>query len=348
MALLIHYQAGSTTSSQPANLVSRKAYLESSPFDGVTCTIPISFNFQTPGNVLSYATAFNALSPMQGQFTRLVHNYVRLNCQLYADPFDDWTQAQANWVNIAKAMRDVGGFDGIYYDNEEYSGLFWAYPGSQYKHTSTQNQSQYAEQWRLRGNQIMAAMRAVHPTVRVIHAHTPAWSQSGAPGLVWGSRGGPLNGNGSDLRGYFAAGMLAAAAGSMIDGGEDYAFRTSSDFQASWNWLHNTWPSITPNTVVPASLASTWGSAYDVSFGIYDQTFGSTVTMTPSVMQSCVTNALNRADSLIWTYSEGNDYLTPNSSTTATNFVNAIAAGKAAATPSTPAAPKNLRITAHS
>lgn len=344
MARLIHYQAGAGTSARPNTIAANNAYsyIESSPWDGLVLNLILTYNFQNPGTTTTLSAVATELSAMSGHFTRCTHHYVNIHCNLFADPFDDWTLAQSNWVNLAQAIFNAG-MDGIYYDNEEYSGLFWAYPGTAYTHTGTQTLSQYAEQWRLRGNQIMTAMRAVHPTIKVIHAHTPAWSQASMPNLVVGAGGDPVHSDGSDLRGYFAAGMHAAAPGSAIDGGEAYAFRTSSDFQASWNWLHNTWPSITPGTVIPTALQANWPQTYNVSFGIFDQVYppGFSAVTAPS-LQACVTNALNRADSVVWTYAENNDYLTPGATLPA-GFYSAISSGKAAATSSIPA-PTNLRV----
>jgi len=51
-----------------------------------------------------------------------------------------------------EAARDAG-FEGIFYDNEEYNVHMWQYPGN-CKYASTKTASQYQEQWRLRGQQV--------------------------------------------------------------------------------------------------------------------------------------------------------------------------------------------------
>jgi hypothetical protein len=302
--ILIHNQ-GNSLSNRTSNILANRAYVDSLPFDGITLNIPATWSLLAPGNVASYSDIYtNWLAPLKGQLKNVTHNYVTIVTRLSADPFDDWTQTIANFVTLADACRDAG-LEGIFFDNEQYFEQMWLYPDN-VKYSSTKTLSQYQEQYRLRGQQVMQAMLAQWPNIKVIHAHQAAESESRTPKTVDSQ----FYGVDAWLAGYFFAGMFAAAPGQLIDGGEEYMYRTIADYSASYAWRKISEPNLLPNHLIPSSIESSWIANLSVSFGMYDQPWNGG-TMTPAIWQSEITNALNTADYLAWTYTDVNDYLTP-------------------------------------
>ena len=73
-----------------------------------------------------------------------------------------------------------------------------------------------------------------------------------------------------------------------------------------------TQPNLSPNYVIPLSLRNSWIINDNVSFGIYDRQYYnySGPTMNPTVFTQCIVTGATQADELVWTYSEGRDFLT--------------------------------------
>jgi hypothetical protein len=140
------------------------------------------------------------------------------------------------------------------------------------------------------------------------------------------------NASNNDLRGYFLMGMFAGAPGQVIDGGELYQNRTVANFSYWRNYRKNTMPNLSPNTLIPASLKGTWLTNFNGSFGIWDEDRG----MSPSVIETTITNALRQVDEIAWNYSETKDYLTPGA--VGQNWINAIWKARGAAGIPPPAA----------
>jgi hypothetical protein len=256
----------------------------------------------------------------------VTHNYVKIVVRESADPFDSWTQTVNNWVTLAQAARGTG-LEGVFFDNEEYYEQMWDYPGD-VKYPS-KTLGQYQEQYRLRGQQVMQGIMAQWPTARIVHIHGPYISDSGTPSSVTLKQ---AVGRDNDLRGYFFAGMLSAAPGQVIDGGEVYQYRTPGDFYNSYIWRKTSMPNLSPNTLIPTSHKNIWLVSSNIGFGIYDTKWLPAYPMNPSTFQSVIANALMQTDSIVWTYAEFHDYLTPGS--VSRKWINAIwNARKAAGVP---------------
>jgi hypothetical protein len=206
---------------------------------------------------------------------------------------------------MAQASRDAG-LEGIFFDNEEYFEKMWTYPAD-VKYPS-KTLVQYQEQYRLRGNQVMSAIIAEWPECKIVTLHGPYVSDSRTPASV---TDGQISATNNDLRGYFFAGMLAAAPGQVIDGGEVYQYRTTDDFLNSYTWRNTSMPNLSPNSLIPASLTDIWLSKSSISFGLFDTQWKAGWSMNQATWQSDITNALRQADYMLWTYAESNDYLTP-------------------------------------
>jgi hypothetical protein len=294
-------------SSRTGNIIANASYIDNQPFDGITINIPATWGLLAPGSVWTYNDIYPSwLEPLKGVLKRVTHNYCKIVTRPQADPFDDYSQCVANWVALAQACRDAG-LEGIWFDNEEYYEKMWDYPQS-CKYGSTKTLSQYQEQYRLRGTEVMQAILAQWPTCKIVHTHGPYESDSRTPQQV--DAGSFSGGADNHLAGYFFCGMFAAAPGQVIDGGEVYLYRQQSDYSFSYDWRKNQMPDLVPNTLIQTAIKNVWFSSASISFANYDETYQG-VTMDPSIWQSCITWGLQRCDYMVWTYSETQNFLAP-------------------------------------
>src|SRR5438093_3592401 len=307
---IIHWQAFSNSGSV-SSVVTNHTYIDTLPFDGIVVKFPDYQNCLGPNYSGTYARLYNQLSPMRNLLSQVKHNYVvvLIGNSGMVDPFDDWTAERQRWVNLAMACRDAG-LEGIFFDDEEYRVRMWQYPND-CKYAASKTVTQYREQWRLRGTRVMQDVLAQWPNAKILVTIDPYRSSS--------DRGNP-----SWLGGFFAMGMFAAAPGHMINGGERYQLRTTSDF-ANWlNFMTNTLtqpPSSPP--LIPQTLISTWKAQINQSFGIYDQDRVGTPAMTYSVLRQSIVNAMPYVDEFVWNYSENLDWLTPGAGSEG-NWQNAV------------------------
>ena len=264
----------------------------------------MTYELLATGNVGSYSDIYNTrFAPIKGKLKHVTHNYVTVFTRRSADVFDPWTQVVNNWSVIAQAARD-GGFEGIVFDNECYYENVWIYLRDM-KYGSTKTLSQYHEQFRLRGQQVMQAIIAQWPQAKVIIPHRPYVSDSRIPS--WISQMLPCQD--ANMSGFFQAGMFSAAPGHVIDGGENYRYR-GSDFADSKSYRKMTQPNLSPNYVIPLSLRNSWMINDNISFGIYDWQYYGGPVMNPTLFTQCIVTGATQADELVWTYSEGRDCLT--------------------------------------
>jgi len=214
-------------SSQARNIIANASYIDNQPFDGITINIPATWGLLAPGSVWTYNDIYPSwLEPLKGVLKRVTRNYCKIVTRPQADPFDDYSQCVANWVALAQGCRDAR-LEGIWFDNEEYYEKMWDYPQS-CKYGSTKTLSQYQEQYRLRGTEVMQVILAQWPTCKIVHTHGPSESDSRTAQQV--DAGAFRGGADNHLAGYFFCGMSAAAPGQVIDGGEGYLYRQQSDY----------------------------------------------------------------------------------------------------------------------
>lgn len=314
---ILHWQTFSNSGSV-SNVVANRAYIDTLPFDGIVVKFQDYQDCLGPSYGGTYATLYGQLSPMRNLLTHATHNYANVltgNSGM-VDPFDSWTTETNRWVNLAMACRDAG-LEGIFFDNEEYNVHIWQYPGDCI-YSGSKTLSQYQQQWRLRGRQVMAAILTQWPTVKILVTIDPSRSTSDKPPDAL------FNGSLSWLGGFFAMGMFAAAPGHVINGGEHYYSRTSANFSNWLNFMVNTLtvpPSSPP--LIPSSLKTTWQSKINQSFGIYDQDTVGTPDMNYSVLQTTLVNSVPSASQFVWNYSENLDWLTPGAGS-AGNWQNAV------------------------
>jgi hypothetical protein len=307
---IIHWQVFSN-SSKISNVVANHTYIDTLPFDGIIVTFPDYQKCLGPNYIASYTTLYNQIGPIKNVMTHVKHNYavVLTGNSGMVDPFDNWTQTRANFVTLALVCRNAG-LEGFVFDNEEYNVRWWYYPNS-CKYASIKTASQYREQWRLRGTQVMQAIIAQWPNAKILVTLDSFRSSS-----TYGSP--------NRLEGFFAMGMFAAAPGHIINGGEHYQERTAGDFS---NWLNFMKVTLTqsPNSLplIPSGLTSTWQAQINQSFGIYDQDKYGTPVMSYSVLRSTIVNAMPYVKEFVWNYSENLDWLTKGAGSEG-NWQNAV------------------------
>ena len=111
-------------------MVANRTYIDTLPFDGLMVKFPDNQNCLGPNYVVNYNTLYSQIGPMKNALAKVTHNYAvaMIGNSGMVDPFDNWTQTQANFVTLAQVCRDAG-LEGIVYDNEEYNVHMWQYPG---------------------------------------------------------------------------------------------------------------------------------------------------------------------------------------------------------------------------
>lgn len=323
---------GIYTEAMTSRIVKNIAYIDSLPFDGIVLNGGDMWN--TFGNGFSeaafkntavpYSEIYNQLQPLAGKFRNLKHFFIQINVVKTADFFDDWTVIINNWRLTARALKAAGPeFVGIFFDNEEYTQFkLWNYPDDvDYK---TKSLTEYIAQARLRGKQIMEACLEEFPEIVIISAHGPYWSESKSPLYVTTQTGY------IELAGPFFTGMVEAQSGKslILDGGENYKFRTAEQFEASYQWRKYTIASQSNNSPnIPESLRSFWQDKVSISYGVSDVgTNTSYGPMNPSIMRTTLENALNRCDNYVWYYPEAQSkyILQPGAYSTTSVWIDSI------------------------
>jgi hypothetical protein len=133
--------------------------MDTMPFDGLTISIPGLGDKVTTTDRGQLRPVPDGTGPTGGSASHPAHTQL---LTAYATPagsvFSDWSVPVANFANLARAAREAG-VEGIFFDNEAYYGSVYDFPGDCPGHTLVECQ----DQMRLRGRQVMDAMRAVWP-----------------------------------------------------------------------------------------------------------------------------------------------------------------------------------------
>jgi hypothetical protein len=287
----------------PAFVAAHLASMERQPFDGVVVAVPASTEVlhQT---ALREAELARALAPMARLHPRtLSHNFLIFYTTPAGGYFRDWSVPLANVRALARAARDAG-LEGLFFDDEDYFGDTFGYPGACPGHAL----DECAAQARRRGAEVMRAVVDAWPTARVIVSQG-AWISDPASYTQFAGRFAAVDvTHTNELKAPFVLGMVDAAAGTrarLVDGGEIYTLRTRAQFQAAYDWLATGLPR--HGTVVPESMADTYVSTLGVGFGVYDADFLG-VPMEASDVTSTLVNALCTTDAYVWLYTERFDW----------------------------------------
>ena len=333
---LINAQQGNYQN-EPRFIRDRFAHIESQPFDGMTISTPTGRKLMN-GSARTYAQMSLDFGPLNGLvFKHVKHNFALVNVRRPADFFDDWSVTIENFRLLARILK-VKRIEGIFFDNEEYDGGVFKYPADcSYPSKSL---TEYQDQARLRGRQIMEAMAREYPALVCVALHGPYSSFAGTPDQV---RGGQTNWSTEQLRGPFSAGLVEGLGkrSTFVDGGEVYAYRTEDDFQLSYDYRKNTIASAEANCpFIPEPLRPLWPLRVNIAFGVYNHPFAG-APMDPAILRTTLERALKRADRYVWLYTEKMNWNAPGETTQ--DWVDAVAGARAAA--ATPAADPSPSVT---
>jgi hypothetical protein len=277
--------------------------MDQDPFDGLAIAIPgysEKVGSQTP---VSYDQLWTTLSPLAGlPAAHLTHNYVAAYAVPAGGFYADWSVPVANFGNLARAAR-AAGVEGVLFDNEAYFGSVFDYPGDCSGHTLGECQSQA----RLRGQQVMNAMRSAWPGIRVLTTYG-AWVSDPATATHLSSYLGYNDVSfANELMGPFVVGLAQSAAGTsakVVDGGEIYTPRTTSQFNAVTSWETQ---GMATSPLVPTSLSSAWSSTVLPGVAIYDEPYQG-LSMDSATFGATVRSALASNADVVWLYTERYDW----------------------------------------
>jgi hypothetical protein len=305
--------SGNVLSDRTQSILRHIAYLESLPFDGMVVDIPGGMQTMA-GQPLEYELYFAGfLRPLRTGFRTLKHNFVRVQNNDPGDLFDDaaWTVTVENWRKLARATREAG-FVGIFFDNEEYWNPWLNYPEDYDR--PARSLGQYRTQAQLRGRQVMEAIVAEFPDIRIVFAHGPYLSEPKTP--QWLTRRTVNDASHYELLGPFFVGFVEGAGerAGVIDGGELYRYRTPADFARSYSWRKYAIASAEVNSrFIPPALRPLWPDRVGISFGVFNRSWPDPVrdTMNPSILRATLASAMRTADEYVWFYAERDEWLLP-------------------------------------
>lgn len=325
--------------------------IETRPFDGMVINESLGRNLMnmdlkmalpaavsTTTGAITYDASLRGLAPLKGIFKVFRYNFAKVNMfsSIVSPPFlsDEagWHTVYASATNYAKAIRDTG-LKGIWLDNESYhrpsyTGRknpldYWVFDdqitlATQFKPAITFQGS--VSLARRRGRELMQAFLEGYPDITVIVAHGPylgctAWQRA-------------MDSYAADryLLGAFAAGMVEGTSGSgtIVDGGENYDYRTYNEFSRSRAWRKGATAQglgritdLNPLSKCPfmdPSLAALWERKVTIAFSTYDGQRDPTnkykwdpITDLP-MFRNTLTNALRATDQYVWHYTEWQDW----------------------------------------
>jgi len=295
-------------------LVANRRHVESLPFDGLAIHVPQSWSVMSGERFEPFADWYEHwLAPLEGLWRRPLASYLLAFVDDLGDLFDDgaWDVAIENWRDLARGAARAG-FAGIFYDNEEYARPWHNFP-EDYA-SPTESLAAYREQARLRGRQVMEAVVAEFPAVRLLVFHGPYVSEPKTPRRVVRDQVGDAAEH--ELLGPFFVGLVegAGAAATVIDGGEVYQQRTAADFAASYAWRKRGIAAAeTDCAFIPPALRDRWAEAVSVGFAVYNRSWPDPRrdVMTPAIMERTLGRALRRADDVVWYWTERDNWLVP-------------------------------------
>lgn len=339
--LLLYYAAnddgGYTDRITPASFApsdeagrARLAHMLAMPFDGVAIASDPGWELMNGSARQPWTKARidASFSPLAGKPTgRLRHNFAIVNVSKFGpgrgDFFDDatWKLIAANFSNLAASLRDCG-IEGVLFDNEVYpdpvAGPFPLFDWPDDVEDKSRGLAEYQAMARARGRQVMEAMVGEYPAIVVIALHGPYISApvSGAPGSAgnpfWPRQSAPEY---CELSGPFTVGLAEGrgAAGTVVDGGEEYKFDGPSDFSASRAARSRTLAAGNGSFEVPgwipeALRGDAWGRAFGIGFGVLVGDWPDAQVRTePADLERRLRSALKNCDRYVWAYSEARD-----------------------------------------
>ena len=278
--------------------------MERLPFDGTIISLGALSKRVQRQQPMDVGETTSALAPLRTtRFTRLRHNFALVYATPAGSFFDDYSVPASNFANLAAAAREAD-LEGIAYDNEEYFGPTARYP----ENCSGSSVARCRDQARLRGKQVMDAMRLAWPDIRVI-VFLGAWVSEPRTADVLGPA---MNFNdvasANQVMGSFIVGMVESTVGTrarVIDAGQLYTVRSRRQFARFRSWQKE--GMARSSDLIPDSLQSQWSSTVSAGAMVYDQPWID-VGMDETVWGSTIDNALKSVDDYVMVYTERYDW----------------------------------------
>ena len=319
-----------TTSGYPAVIIKNIATIEAYPFSGMFINSVVGWHIMS-GRPISYDSMYNEFAVLKGAFKKFNANFIYVFNDFPGDFWDDgaWDITAKNFANIAKVAKSLG-FKGIIYDNEEYLPKKWLNYGESYKNPAY-DLNQHRDQVMLRGKQILQAITTEFSDIEIFTYHGPYLSepnyhipkanikQAGA----WDQQ---------ELLGPFFVGMMQGKGkyATIIDGGEQYQYRTNEDFKQSYDLRKYEIASEETNSwFIPYQQRLDWPNNINISFGVFNIQWLPDYPMNPEIMTTTLTNALRYTDKYVWYYTEEDSWLEPGKMPK--EWIDAIVKAKSAA-----------------
>ena len=301
-----------TPSGYPAVIVKNITTIESYPFEGMFINSVVGWHIMS-GKPISYDSIYTEFKVLKGVFKKFDSNFLYVFTDFPGDFWDDnaWKITSQNFANMAKVAKELK-FKGLIYDNEEYLAGKWMNYGESYKNPKY-DLNQHRDQVNLRGKQIMQAMTAEFPEIEIFTYHGPYLSEPNyrIPSVNIKQAGAW---NQQELLGPFFVGMMAGKGekATVIDGGEQYQYRTEAEFKNSYDLRKYEIASEETNSwFISHKQRMDWPNNINISFGVYNRPWLKEYPMNPAIMQKTLANALKYTDKYVWYYTEGDSWLEP-------------------------------------
>ncbi len=301
-----------TVSGYPAVIINNIATIESYPFEGMFINSVVGWHIMS-GRPISYDSIYTEFKVLKGAFKKFDSNFMYVFTDYPGDFWNDnsWKITSQNFANMAKVAK-VLNFKGLIYDNEEYLAGKWMNFGESYKNAKY-DLNQHRDQVHLRGKQIMEAMTAVFPEIEIFTYHGPYLSE---PNYIIPKANIKQAGawDQQELLGPFFVGMMdgKGAKATVIDGGEQYQYRSETDFKSSYEIRkYEIAGEETNSWFIPHRQRMNWPNNINISFGVYNRSWLKEFPMNAAIMQTTLTNALKYTDKYVWYYTEDDSWLEP-------------------------------------
>ena len=301
------WQAG--LSSRTQFILPNAEHIEALPVDGIVIHVPASWSAMSPGVEVDAADLRGWVEPL-AEFNAGMSNHLRITTDDPGDPFDDvaWARVAENWRVLAEEAR-AAGFEGLFYDDEEYFGEWQDFPEDYPAEAAERGLDAYRDQVALRGRQVMEAVMEAWPEAQVTWAHGPYLSVPGASEAVPAIGGQAGDWTLHELKGPFFTGMLEGLGpqGRLVDGGELYALRTEEEFAQSLAYRDDLGARIPWDAPVER-----WDEV-DQGHIVYTDEFPPGFAQDPESFEATLDAAIARSEGPVIVYSEVEqlDWLTP-------------------------------------
>lgn len=257
---------------RPPYLLAHSRWIDALPIDGIVIGSRTAYEVMArpvPENVMQHE--FSPLDP--SPFVRVRRNFAVIqwgdseptSFGRVPDLFDNWDFVLNNLKIFGRLCRKLG-LAGVMIDNESYGYSYWHFPADvKYPERGLQA---YHGQARLRGRQVMAALKVEGGGLDVIVLHGPYSSvpENRQALRIWSSP--------SSLIGSFAAGVLESGDRSArgFDGGELYDLHTADQFRAAYQFRKNALALAAVGApFMDESLRRVWAQVCNISFGVWDK-----------------------------------------------------------------------------